>query len=994
MVSGLGPRPQFYIVDNLIYTLYSNIHRIVTYHDVPRTHICQICEKTFTRSDLLKRHEAGHERWDRKEPKSEGRRPLVKRRKTSVGSAETRNNAENVNWTPASRSESAHLSPLSSEPSFVIATPSPSYSNSLQDPSGIDPPLLDNNEHRNSENSQRGWMSTEEAPRSFVGSQQIGIVNNGPHPMSGFTFSHHATNSFPQPYRESYQATLLEHQVPTISHNMMEYPGHVPFSNAPYLQPEQSSPVGNEWFSNDFHTAMLETENEWGGNHGTIFNQNIPVSNQAQQSSSNIKLESPAANSTTMAGEPRLGYYEPKNDTLASLLARSAGIIRGSSPPNMAWEEGKWPCLWNPALEPVTMLAADPINIPFDHPLLQSHNSRYDISELTYYKIRDFLTSPIDEVHNRKPLFSMPSLYVVNIFIGLYFEHFSHQAPVLHHPTVDVNQLSPPLLSAMMVIGATYSHVKNGRRFAIVLVDVIGWQLLASINLDISLTRNPMTIFTEALIIHLGLWCGNKRAFNVGEAFRGNLVSHTRRLFESENWNSSIKNFSTDGTFEGPEAQWKRWINEETLKRLYWVVYTTDRQFSALWNQPSTLAIGELIDLGCPCDEALWCAPSACDWELALGSEAVPECQSFATAIGPFLFSLTSPSFSPSLEPFSSPLDQVSQPQHHPLPNLNPYTAFLVLLEIQHQVFDFSQECLLASKLINSQNILETYGHSPENQYPLPGHHPETRSLQSPGGSPSQALKSRITARRQDLAYSLNLFSKTYLRPHFDTPHSTSTSHTFHHISIVQSHLTAIFLHVSFTDLVNSIGKSGHAGIEPALERLKLWAREDYESAVDVAVQAAEAIMEVSRDVMGTEIPSRGIGVDETSGAIRGGMIGTGVYGAVLLMMSHVVLWAFARVADQRQKEHLMGRLQAYRTPDSGFLDTLRHELAAHDDLHAAATSGIAYESVQDSGAKDQRNTGRPSRALFRSAAETLTKFGTWGAALDMALLLHLRAEG
>lgn len=69
----------------------------------------------------------------------------------------------------------------------------------------------------------------------------------------------------------------------------------------------------------------------------------------------------------------------------------------------------------------------------------------------------------------------MPSLHVVNIFIGLYFKHFSHQAPVPHHSTVETNQLSPSLLSAMMIVGATYSQVKNGRRFSIVLIDVIGW---------------------------------------------------------------------------------------------------------------------------------------------------------------------------------------------------------------------------------------------------------------------------------------------------------------------------------------------------------------------------------------------------------------------------------------------------------------------------------------------------------------------------------------
>ncbi|KAI9641771.1 hypothetical protein NHQ30_009628 [Ciborinia camelliae] len=901
---------------------------LTKYHldDVPRTHICQICEKTFTRSDLLKRHEAGHARWDKKESKSEGRMRSVKRRKTSDNLAEARKNFENVKGIPTTRSESVHLSPLSKDPLF--ATAATTYPNSFQEPTVVDMP-----EHENLKNDHRNWVP-EVAPVSLVEGQQLNIGSSAAPVMPGFTFSHHETNSFPQQYQEPFQDTLLNHQTPIISHGMTEYSCHVPFSHASYLQPE-NSPMANEWFSNDFYAAMLETGNEWG-NFGNIFSQHLPISNQVQQISSNAKLESLGGSSTIIAGEPRLEYYQSKNDTLESLLAQSANIPRIPSPSNIPLEQDKWPFLWPPTLEPSPMLEAGPITLPFEHPLFQSHNPRYDISESTYHKLRDFLTSPVNEGHNKKSLFTMPSLYVVNIFIGLYFKHFSHQAPVLHYPTVDTNQLSVPLLSTMMIIGATYSHVKNGRRFAIVLIDVIGWHLLATLNLDNSLIRNPMMIFAQALLIHMGLWCGNNRAFYVAEAFRGRVVSHMRRLYESEKWNTSTKNLSLNATFEDPQVQWKRWVNEETLKRLYWVVYTTDRQFSALWNQSSTITLGELVDLECPCDEALWCAPSAYDWKVALGSDTIPQFPSFAEAIGPFLFSLTPPSYISSLRRFSSPEEQLLQHQQQfSLPNLNPYTEFLVLLEIQHQVFDFSQECLLASKFINSQNHPETYKHSPENQYPTPGHHP------TPGDphfhtvrSPSQTLKSRIYSRRQELACT-----------------------------------------------------SGHTGIMTAFERLRLWAREDPELAVDVAVRAAEAVMELNRGLNGVYISRQSVGGAEISGEMRGGMIDTGAYGATLLTVAHVILWVFAQVADREQKGILMKILRSHEfAGDNAFLDILGNELAANGDQDTTLEMGYV--------GKDQQKMNGPPRALFRSAAETLMKFGTWGVALDMALLLHLRAEG
>ncbi|KAM0150863.1 hypothetical protein ACHAPG_008603 [Botrytis cinerea] len=925
-----------------------NLSRHMKTHDVPRTHICQICEKTFTRSDLLKRHEAGHERWDKKEPKPESRRGSVKRRKTSED-PESHDNFENFNWTPTSRSGSAHLSPLQSGPSFPTETPTANYSTSFQESTGINVPFL------------------EAAPRSFGADQQLNINNNVPQAMPVSGFVHQETHSFTQQYRDPYHDTILDHQFPTNSLGILGYSYQIPFSHTSYLQPE-NSPMGNAWVPNDLYATMVEPGNEWE-NTGKLFNQNVPISDSIQHHFSNIKLESSGSNSTMPASEPHFEYHQPKNEMLESGPTRSASIAGVPSPPNLPWGEDKWPSSWNPSMDPTAVLEVDPIDLPFDHPLFQNHNPRYDISESTYYKMREFLISPVHEVPNRKPHFTMPPLYVVNIFIGLYFKHFSHQAPVLHHPTVDTNQLSPPLLSAMMIVGSTYSHVKNGRRLAIVLIEVIGWHLLAAIHLDMSLIRNPMTIFTEALLIHMGLWCGNKRAFGVSESFKGHAVSHMRRLYESEKSNALNRYSSEDQTLKDPQVQWKRWINEESLNRLYWVVFATDRQFSALWNQSSAMTIGELVDVSCPCDEVFWCAPSASDWNFALGSAKLPQSLSFAAAIGPFLFPLPPSSSIPPMGHFSTGEEPIFQPQHLPLPNLNSYTAFLVLLEIQRQIFDASQESLVACKFINSQIPSEIY-ESP------PGHYPAS--------SLSQALKSRVSARRKELAYTLNRFSKTYLRPHLTIPHSTS--HVFHHTCIVQHHITSLFLHIPFTDLLNVIGNSSQTGIGHALERLRLWAQEDPELAIDVAVRAAAAIMESNKD-LDVDVTGREKG-SEAPKETKSGMIDTGVYGASLLMMTHVILWAFAQVADKKQKDSLMKRLRGHKnTADDAFLEILGRELMDEED------------SERSTGKGKNVGPGRPkmkavSRSLFKSAADTLMRFGTWGVALDMAMLLRFRAEG
>lgn len=182
------------------------------------------------------------------------------------------------------------------------------------------------------------------------------------------------------------------------------------------------------------------------------------------------------------------------------------------------------------------------------------------------------------------------------------------------------------------------------------------------------------------------------------------------------------------------------------------------------------------------------------------------------------------------------------------------------------------------------------------------------------------------------------------------------------------------------------IGNSSQTGIGHALERLRLWAQEDPELAIDVAVRAAAAIMESNKD-LDVDVTGREKG-SEAPKETKSGMIDTGVYGASLLMMTHVILWAFAQVADKKQKDSLMKRLRGHKnTADDAFLEILGRELMDEEDSEGSTGKG---KNV---------GPGRPkvkavSRSLFKSAADTLMRFGTWGVALDMAMLLRFRAEG
>jgi hypothetical protein len=96
---------------------------------------------------------------------------------------------------------------------------------------------------------------------------------------------------------------------------------------------------------------------------------------------------------------------------------------------------------------------------------------------------------------------------------------------VLHHATVDTDDdLPSPLIAAMIVIGAIHSRLPGTRRFSIVQLDIVRWNLQIAIECDNTLMREPMIIFAEALVCHSGIWCGNKRAFELAEVVRSMVV--------------------------------------------------------------------------------------------------------------------------------------------------------------------------------------------------------------------------------------------------------------------------------------------------------------------------------------------------------------------------------------------------------------------------------------------------------------------------------------
>lgn len=103
----------------------------------------------------------------------------------------------------------------------------------------------------------------------------------------------------------------------------------------------------------------------------------------------------------------------------------------------------------------------------------------------------------------------------------------------------------------------------------------------------------------------------------------------------------------------------------------------------------------------------------------------------------------------------------------------------------------------------------------------------------------------------------------------------------------------------------------------------------------------------------------------------------TAPYSIITLFLCHVVLWVFATVCPTEQKfRFLRAVAENEGLRSSAFFAVLRRALALDEDGQRKTTDKNDAPNI-----------------LFKCGAEMLTRLGTWGTSLNLALMIHQRAE-
>jgi hypothetical protein len=150
------------------------------------------------------------------------------------------------------------------------------------------------------------------------------------------------------------------------------------------------------------------------------------------------------------------------------------------------------------------------------------------------------------------------------------------------------------------------------------------------------------------------------------------------------------------------------------------------------------------------------------------------------------------------------------------------------------------------------------------------------------------------------------------------------------------------------------------------------WARKSPQLAEQVVSHAIKTIIMLAP------------GKDNGEGGIRN--IDTAPYSLITIFLCHIVVWAFAKVAPYSQKSELIEAILRNTELRSTALFATLQRSFGFDRRNGKLSKTTRQEN-------ESQNGHGSEAALFRSAAEMLTRLGTWGGSLNLALLLHERAE-
>jgi hypothetical protein len=203
-----------------------------------------------------------------------------------------------------------------------------------------------------------------------------------------------------------------------------------------------------------------------------------------------------------------------------------------------------------------------------------------------------------DTEHAIQGNFRLPSLTALNRYLSTYFGLFHHHLPFLHPASFVPTRASPPLLLAVLSIGALYAFDQE-QAYTL----HIGSKLLVNQFLqnkeNFSSRKCPLwTMQSSLLNMIFASWSGDPK----GLEWACSIKSLLANMVAGNRYELKLRQEAREG--RAPTRA--EWVEDEGCRRTYYAVYIFFGLLTLTFNHTPAISFNEFEDLQLPSTEAIW----------------------------------------------------------------------------------------------------------------------------------------------------------------------------------------------------------------------------------------------------------------------------------------------------------------------------------------------------------------------------------------------------
>ncbi|KAE8442010.1 hypothetical protein EG329_003946 [Mollisiaceae sp. DMI_Dod_QoI] len=194
--------------------------------------------------------------------------------------------------------------------------------------------------------------------------------------------------------------------------------------------------------------------------------------------------------------------------------------------------------------------------------------------------------------------FRLPSLASLNRYLATYFGLFHHHLPFLHPASFKPTEMSPPLLLAVLSIGALYAFDQDQAYVLHIGSKVLVNQFLQNKE-NFSSRKCPLwTMQSSLLNMIFASWSGDPK----GLEWACSIKSLLANMVAGNRYELKLRTEAR----EGAQPTRAEWVEDEGCRRTYYAVYIFFGLLTLTYNHTPAISFNEFEDLQLPSTEAMW----------------------------------------------------------------------------------------------------------------------------------------------------------------------------------------------------------------------------------------------------------------------------------------------------------------------------------------------------------------------------------------------------